>query len=295
MERPRSMDALIDGISQDHKFDWRSYSKETFYRDLRQLRDAGFKIDYVRKTGAYELKSVPVSLQFKPGEIVALAVACRSIPPEAGMPYAKELAGALGKISNLLSPESKETLVCNPHFQMKLKPVVDYSSHQNTIEIIRRAITDGRQVEIVYYSAKSDMKQKRIIDPYELYFSEGGVRLEGFCHLKKQLLEFRVDRIKHIAVLPTLIDEAASSAEKFVFKLWLDKKLTRSIGERFNDQKIEPNDDGTSVLTAKSSSPFRLILKILSYGEHAKILEPESLRDEMAEIAARMVEVYEGD
>lgn len=293
MEHPRSMDAIIDSISDNHKFDYHPYSKATFYRDLRQLRNAGFKIDYVRRINAYELKSVPVSIKFKPGEIVALAIACRSIPAEAGMPYGLELSGALEKISNLLAGESKKTLTCNPYFQMKLKPVADYSSHQNTIETVRRAVADRKQVEIVYYSAKSDAKQKRIVDPYELYFSEGGVRLEGFCHLKKQLREFRVDRIKYVKIMPTFIDDSVVSAEMFTFKLWLDQKLTRSIGERFTDQKIELNDDGTSVLTAKSSSSFRLILKVLSYGEHVKIIEPKSLKDEMTVIARRMVEVYD--
>jgi predicted DNA-binding transcriptional regulator YafY len=195
------------------------------------------------------------------------------------------LTGVLDGISNLISPDSKEHLAHNPHFQMKLKPVVDYTSHQDVIAIVRQAITDGKQIEIIYYSATSDMKQKRVIDPYELYFTEGGVILEGFCHTNQRLVEFRVDRIKHIEMLPASIDDAVAEKERFLFKLWLDRELTGSIGNRFLDQVIEVKDDGTSILTAKSTNSFRLLLKVLSYGEHVKILEPESLRKEMDAIA----------
>ncbi|MCL6473338.1 MAG: WYL domain-containing protein [Firmicutes bacterium] len=294
MEQPRSVEMIIDALAQDHRFDWQRYSKETIYRDIKQLRSSGFKINHSRKTGMYELKSVPVRLDFEPGEIVALAIACHAIPEEAGMPYAKELSGALNKISGLLSPESRQTLSSNPYFEMKFKPVADYSLHQETIEKIRRAIAASREIEMVYYSAKSNKEQKRIVDPYELYFSEGGVRLEGFCHLKRKLLEFRVDRIRELKVLPTTIKVPADD-DSFTFKLWLDQKLTRSIGDRFPDQKIKINEDGTSILTARSDNPFHLILQVLAYGERAKLLAPAHLRRRMAAIADQMYILYAGE
>jgi len=290
--QPRSASQIIDALSQEHGLDWHRFSKETIYRDINQLRNAGFKINYSGSLQKYELKSVPVCLEFEPAEVVALAIACRSIPEEAGLPYLKELSGALEKISTLLSPESKHTLVVNPHFQMKLKPVADYTDHQDTIETIRRAIAAGKQIDVVYYSAKSNKKQRRLVDPYDLYFSEGGVRLEGFCHLRQEILEFRVDRVKTVKMLVSSVNPL-KNIESFTFKLWLDQKLTRSIGEYFLEQKIEASDDGTSILTAKSTNSFRLILQILSYGEHAKLLEPTHLRDQMALIARRMVELYE--
>lgn len=294
MERPRSTEQIIDIISQEHQFDWHRYSKETVYRDIDQLRNNGFRIDYSRRSRRYELKSVPVRISFEPSEIVALAVACRSIPEEAGLPYAKELAGALGKISNLLSPESRQTLSLNPHFQLKLDSEIDYSPYQDTIERVRRAISEGRQIEIVYYSAKSDTEQCRVVDPYDLYFSEGGVRLEGYCHLKRKILEFRVDRIRKLEVLQSRAG-ASTDDESFTFKLWLDQKLTRSIGERFLDQKIKTNKDGSSILTARSKNPFRLILQVLAYGERAKMLAPAYLKRRMATIAGQMDKLYEGD
>jgi predicted DNA-binding transcriptional regulator YafY len=208
IEHPRSMDALIDGISQDLKFEWRSYSKETIYRDLRRLRKAGFKIEYIKRIDAYQLKESTVSIKFSPSEFAALASACQSLPPDTSMTQVKVLSGILNTISNLLSPESKEHLACNPHFQMKLKPVTDYTSHQDAIAAIRQAITDGKRIEIGYYGATSEMKQKRVLDPYELRFNEDGVILEGFCHTNQRLMEFKLDRIRHIEMLSTSIDKA---------------------------------------------------------------------------------------
>ncbi|MDI6816616.1 MAG: WYL domain-containing protein [Actinomycetota bacterium] len=289
--RPRSAEQIIDILSQEPEFDWRRYSKETIYRDIHQLRSAGFTINYLKKSGAYKLESSPIRIELEPGEVVALAVACRSLPEASGLPYAKELAGALKKISALLSPESKHTLDSDPYFQMRLEPVVDYGAHRDTIEAIRRAIAMGREIEVVYYSAKSDTERKRVIDPHQLYFREGGVRLEGFCHLKRKVLEFRVDRIRKLKVLSSTAGVLADG-DSFTFKLWLDQKLTRFMGERFTGQVLELNEDGSSILRARATNPFRVILQVLSYGEHAKLLEPEYLKQEMAAIVGRMVRLY---
>ncbi|MCL5292682.1 MAG: WYL domain-containing protein [Actinobacteria bacterium] len=290
-ERPRSPEQIIDILSQEPEFDWRRYSKETIWRDVRQLKDAGIGIVYSKATGKYELKSSPIRLEFEPVELVALAVACQSISEETGLPYAKELAGVVEKISTLLSPKSKRALTGDPHFKLKLESVVDYGPHQEIIEAIRRAVSTGREIEILYYSVHSDKEEKRIVDPYDLYFSEGGVRLEGYCHLKREIREFRVDRIRKLKILPSTAGPSRNG-DAFTFKLWLDPKLTKSVGERFPGQEIELNEDGSSILTAQATNPFRVILRVLAYGERAKILSPDFLKNQMKTIVERMAELY---
>lgn len=290
-ERPRSVGELIGVLADESVLDWRRFSRETIYRDIRHLKERGFEIEYCRKSRRYILKNSPITLALAPGELVALAVACRSIPEDAGLPYAKELGGALNKISSVLSPGGKRTLTVDPRFRLRLASVVNYGPHLETIETIRRSIIDNRQIEIVYYSVHSDKEERRVVDPYELYFSEGGVRLEGYCHLKDEILEFRVDRVRKVKALSVPIARMRHG-ESFEFTLWLDEKITKAIGDRFPDQTLELNEDGSSVLTASARNSFRLILQVLSYGERAIILEPDFLRKQMAATVKAMAELY---
>ncbi len=291
IEGPKSTEEIIHDLSELRSMDWKNFSKRTIWRDIKQLRSNGFRIDCNRRTGKYELKNAPVCLQLEPSELVGMAIACRAISEEAGLPYAKELAGALRKISSLLSPKSKKVLTLDPHFDYKLNPAVNYAPHQETIEKLRLAISQRRRVSMVYQSAHSGKRERRTVDPLELYFSEGGVRLRAHCHSREELREFRVDRIKELDMLPSLIDRA-DGVEPFEFKLRLDPLLTRSVGECFDDQKITGNEDGSSILVAKSTDPFRVILRVLSYGQRAEILSPDFLRNEMASIVREMAAIY---
>lgn len=291
IENPKSTAEIIDDLRNQPTLDWKTFSERTIWRDIKQLRSNGFKISHNRQTGKYELESVPVCLELEPSELVGMAIACKSISEDAGLPYAKELSGALRKISSLLSPKSKRVLTLDPRFGYKLNPVVDYTPHQDKIELLRCAIQNRRRVCMVYHSARTDRREKRVVDPLEMYFSEGGVRLEAYCNSRRELREFRVDRIKKLELLPSTVSYADGS-DLFEFSLRLDPQLTRYIGDSFVDQKIEANEDGSSILTAKAHDPFRVILRVLSYGQRAEVLSPEFLRNEMSHIVRKMADIY---
>ena len=61
--------------------------------------------------------------------------------------------------------------------------------------ILQRAFQDKKQVEIEYISGthhqKEDSKKKRRVDIYSL----AGLYFEAFCHLRKELRTFRIDRV----------------------------------------------------------------------------------------------------
>ncbi len=51
-----------------------------------------------------------------------------------------------------------------------------------------------------YYSASRDGTGRREVDPCHLWFAAGGLDLIVYCHLRKDLRLFAVERIRSIAL-----------------------------------------------------------------------------------------------
>ncbi|MGN0903400.1 MAG: helix-turn-helix transcriptional regulator [Succinivibrio sp.] len=62
-----------------------------------------------------------------------------------------------------------------------------------------------------------------------------------------------------------------------------------------DDQKFEYLDDGSFILTLTVQSTPELISFVLSFGDKAEILFPETLRNEVKEAATKMISLYSDD
>ena len=58
------------------------------------------------------------------------------------------------------------------------------------------------------------------------------------------------------------------------------------------EQKLEEQDDGSSILTVPASHPREVLPKVLSLGADAEVLEPPSFRDAVAEAVGQMAASY---
>ena len=68
-------------------------------------------------------------------------------------------------------------------------------------------------------------------------------------------------------------------------------KYFRSVPKHHSQKEIEPID-GWPVFTCHVAPTFDFKQEILSYGADVEVLAPESLRKEMADIAAAMNKLY---
>ena len=60
----------------------------------------------------------------------------------------------------------------------------------------RRALRDGRQLDLTYYAPGRDETTERVVDPMRLVFFDGHGYLEGWCHRAEEVRMFRLDRIR---------------------------------------------------------------------------------------------------
>jgi predicted DNA-binding transcriptional regulator YafY len=54
-----------------------------------------------------------------------------------------------------------------------------------------------------YYSASSDRTRRREVDPYRLWYTDGALYLIGYCHRRKEVRMFAVDRILSLSLTLT--------------------------------------------------------------------------------------------
>ena len=69
-----------------------------------------------------------------------------------------------------------------------------------TLDDLRRSISEGRQIEIEYYSQGRDAMTSRAVDPARLLSHDGVWYLFGWCHRAGAERVFRVDRIRTLTV-----------------------------------------------------------------------------------------------
>ncbi len=66
---------------------------------------------------------------------------------------------------------------------------------ESILKILLACIQDRRVVEIIYKARHSKEQTKRMVDPYVVVLYEGIWILVGYCHLRKTIRSFALDRI----------------------------------------------------------------------------------------------------
>lgn len=150
-------------------------------------------------------------------------------------------------------------------------------------------------VELSYYSISRDRVSKRIIDPYKIWFIEGGIYLIGYCHNRKEVRTFLVDRIRAIKKTDLKFEIIKGfSFEDYIkdafrvirdelveVKVRFDKIVAPTILEKIwhPSQRIKKNRDGSLDVTFQVGGIQEIKFWILSFGSTARVLKPDSLKE----------------
>jgi proteasome accessory factor B len=187
-----------------------------FERDKADLLDLGVPIRYVTpdeddslEDGGYviDLKRFKMpEVRLTPDEISALVLAASVAHAMPGGAYPKIVDLALKKLAFDL-PDLPDTPTEFPrpagatvlvHFPDKaLRP--DLGEIYATLEAATRL---HKRVTLTYQTAATGMTSQREVDPYAMVYREGAWLVIGYCHLRKDVRSFRVDRIRIAEMAP---------------------------------------------------------------------------------------------
>jgi predicted DNA-binding transcriptional regulator YafY len=246
------------------------------------------------------------ALQFSTTELMALLFSRDLLKPLEGTMIKDSLDSALSKAESVLPMAADEYLQSlRDYFAVGLGPHKRYSNHRETLEQLARAITRKRTVEMRYYTAGRDSTNRRKVDPYRLWYAAGALYLIAYCHLRRDVRMFAVDRIRSLTItnhpcqLPLNFDLEAyvrdalvvMRGEQVEVELHFDRKTTAWARDRVwhPSQKATVDRNGCLNLVLRVADTPELLGWILSFSSGVSVVRPDSLREKVISAAAEIL------
>lgn len=283
----------------------------TLRRDLAALESAGFPL-VTERTGAETrwrlidgFHRVP-TLAFSPTELMALAFSRNLLKPLEGTLIHASLDSALNKATAALPPSSLSYVrQMQDYFSVRLGPHKTYRDYRETIDRLTRAIAEARTVQMRYFSASRNVTTRREVDPYRLWYAAGALYLIGYCHRRRDVRMFAVERIRSLTItdhpcqMPLGFDIEAYVQDALVVmrgkqidvELVFDKATAAWAKDRLwhPSQQVTPLRGGRLRMTLQVADTRELVGWILSFGRGVRVVRPDLLRGKVQEEVRRIV------
>jgi predicted DNA-binding transcriptional regulator YafY len=281
-------------------------SVRTIQRDINSLALADIPIYW--SGDGYEIMSnffLP-SMALTIDEAFSLILSAKTYSEGEGQFHKVSIESAISKILTTLPEKAKELLETgSSKISVESRKTPDSGG---LIGKLYQTIIETKQIRINYYSYSSNNVSERVVDPYALTFRRRSWYLIGYCHSRHKVLMFRANRINTIKYTGELFRPPHNfSVDDYMGKSWqvMTGKETKVI-IRFNaeiaplikevewhpSQQIIDLEDGSILFATTVAGTKEIELWVLSYGEKAEVLYPESLRDEITNIAKKMYQRY---
>lgn len=173
---------------------------------------------------------------------------------------------------------------------------------------LTHAVREEQRIGFTYHRPGQD-PSCREADPYGLLFQQGRWYMSGYCHLRKAMRSFRLDRISDVQILPQKFQRPTNfdAAEHFIQSLHAMEMNHRVLVILHTDAETAANaftfctnaqalfqyhPDGLLLDTCTDSFEwFATWLAQLNF--RFTVLEPEGLKDAVRERAARLIAACE--
>ncbi|WP_411825602.1 helix-turn-helix transcriptional regulator [Luteolibacter sp. AS25] len=285
-------------------------SVRTVYRDLAALSEAGVPIAAEAGVGYSLMRGYHMPpVMFTEDEAAALFMSAEVTGPVADDSLRESLKSALLKVRSVLPQEKNDYLV-------RLRDRVGIAPRNSSADIrreslmpIQGAVVRRKCLEIRYNTANRGAISLRVIEPLGLVFYAQNWHLIGWCRMRQEMRNFRLDRIAEWLVL----DESFEDRLDFSVKEFLRESIECSdltpatvavdvaVLERFRAEmqgtavaeKILA--DGRVSLELLSFSLPWLAQWLLGFGNRVEALEPRELREHVREAAHGVSALYSRD
>jgi proteasome accessory factor BC len=281
-----------------------------FYADRAELESLGIQLTVDRPADAaaeqesYSLRSESFHLpaiEFTDEELAALQTALHLLDGE--FAYAEPLRLALqqitwGRPSPLRAPEQQRSVA--------LGITASAGGHELSARLakVETAIFRQKTITFDYYTMERDEVGARRVDPYHLLFQGGEFYLLGRAHERKAIRVFRLSRIRgkvayatkaeHDFRRPADFDPRAYAnraewqlgEQRGTAEILLSERIAWQIERHFGRygeiHPVEEEGSGDRIFLTAYAVPRMLVSWVLGLGEHARLLGPPELAEELA-------------
>lgn len=192
-------------------------SERTIYRDIRDLGLSGVPIIGEAGVGYSLPKGFDLPpLMFNEEELEALILGVRIVRAWADPGLAGAAEHALAKIEQVVPPHLEPRLRDTALFALNFAAAPATFARLGSL---RRAVSERRKVRFSYVNAGGH-HTTRTVRPLCLVFAAPLWMLTGWCELREEFRNFRLDRMDHLAVLSdTFVDEPGRALPDFFARM----------------------------------------------------------------------------
>lgn len=300
------------------RFECSIRTAERYVEKIRDLVASDLTYDPKRK-GYYFAQGGPdlPPLKLTEGEAAAVFLAGKLLHQCRGTPYEAEVTRALMKLAFLFPKEVTLQGIVEPTAWVSFRVEPLRGEEQQVMHwfvCLNKAREERETVRMRYFTASRGEWNEREIDPYHLHFHDGAWYVFAYCHWRKEVKIFALDRIGDIQRTGRRFEVPAGfSPEKFMAdsfriergepvdvairfgpeqaryvrgKVWHPSQRIEELGED------EAGKDRGLILRMKVGGMGEVERWVLSFGAGAEVLEPEELREAVKTEADTLSRAY---
>ncbi|MHB8132986.1 MAG: helix-turn-helix transcriptional regulator [Anaerolineaceae bacterium] len=285
--------------------DHHEISERSIQKDIELIRiKLGLELSTERNGYYFQyLPHLPIT-NFSLPEAITLLTAARAAQTIPGLNSA-DLATSIARLESIFPPKIRPFL---KNVLDQLPKTASANHRQLMLALIHRAFYEQRQIRIAYRSNQSNLSLERIIEPYHIMPYGRSWHIIAYDHLRKEILQFKCDRIQHGELLDThysipkefnveeyfgdgwgLMRGAAKEPETVC--LHFNEVAGRWVTEEHwhKSQINEVQNDGSYVVRFFVGVTPEMVNWLLYYGANVEVLEPDRLRKKVKEEHRRAI------
>ncbi|WP_417562445.1 helix-turn-helix transcriptional regulator [Microbacterium sp.] len=170
------------------------------------------------------------------------------------------------------------------------------------VDDVRRTVDEAlrRHVAVSFaYKAPDAPVTPRTVDPVRVHIANGQWYLQGWCHLRRAMRTFHLDRVSDLRLTDIAITHGEEPVPELfegaeadnVVRIRFPHELSHLLG-RYLDQARSKTSAGMTVATLRVADPQTLKRLATGRGGDVEILEPPAARTAAAEWAQAALDLY---
>ena len=283
-------------------------SLRTVYRDIKALDESGVPVIGEAGIGYSVMEGYRLPpVMFTQEEASALLLGSKLIQQFTDRGVKQHFETAMYKIKAVLRSTDKDHVEeLDNRIAIHLGPVQSGDIEQPHLTLLRQAMVDKRVVSLEYHSTYKEETTQREAEPIGLFFYGQSWHFIGWCRLRKDYRDFRLDRIKRLTLPGEIFDDKPHpSLTEYISQLAKERQLEeafisfdKEMAKYMQTQKYyhgfvsQEEVDGRIRMRFLSAHLDSLARWLLMYTNSARIESPQSLHGIMEKLITELTAHY---